>query len=163
MLGLQAQGLEFVFQSPGRQCQLGGVLAVIPVLWDRGRQSSEVIGKLVYLTWLVQEYESTYLQNTKNKVDDTQGTPKADLWLPHPYPSRCKCTPARNASSHREGGHCTLETRVIWLTVQLKNMQKLRDPCCCWASPAEELVLPQMCAQEDASAELLSSFYVLRK
>ena len=151
------------FQSPGRQCQLGGVLAVIPGPWDSGRQSSEVIDKLVYLTWQVQEYESAYLQNTKNKVESTRGTAEADLWLPHPYPSRCQCTPACTTSTHREGGHCALETRVIWLTVQLKNMQKLLDPCCCWASPAEELILPQMCAQEDAAAELLSSFYDLRK
>lgn len=80
------------------------------------------IGKLVYPTWQVQEFESAYLQNTKSKVENTRGTPEVDLWLPHHTP------PGVNVPLHSMQVH--IEKVVIAhlkpeLTVQLKNMQKL--------------------------------------
>lgn len=117
--------LSLFSRAQGDNARYGGVLAVIQDCGGRGRQSSEVYWQVslpdLASSGVWELLSPKYKKQSRKHLRNTRGWPLAST----PYPSRCKCTPARNASTHREGGHCTLETWVIWLTVQLKNMQKL--------------------------------------
>lgn len=90
----------------------GGVLAVIQDCGSRARQSSEVYWQAslpdLASSGVWERLSPKDKKQSRKHPRNTRGWPLAST----PYPSRCKCTPALNASTHREGGHCTLETWV---------------------------------------------------